>query len=202
MEIPYDQLGETHSLMGILTEAMRYAVDNGGATFIRPLHLPLYNETIADNATTFVRFHTESAYQAKLKDYPSFKAAKRGAAKFLREVVNEVWYNNLKDANTFYTKVMAREIIAFLDANRGGLHAIDMISLCTNMHNYYTQADGIPQYINMLEDAQKKATRAGMPIANVELVMMASAAVLAAQHFPRKVNDWGGLPSASRTWTA
>ncbi len=77
-----------------------------------------------------------------------------------------------------------------------------MISLCTNMHNYYTQADGIPQYINMLEDAQKKATQAGMPIANVELMMMASAAVLAAQHFPRKVDNWEGLPSASCTWAA
>jgi hypothetical protein len=101
-------------------------------------------------------------------------------AKFLHEVVNEVWYNNLKDANTFYTKVTAHEIIAFLDANSRGLHAINMIALRTNMHNYYTQADGIPQYINMLEDAQKKATWAGMPIANVKLVMMASAAVLAA----------------------
>jgi hypothetical protein len=48
-----------------------------------------------------------------------------------------------------------------------------------------------------LEDAQKKATRAGMPIANVELMMMASAAVLAAQHFLCKVDDWEGLPSAS-----
>jgi hypothetical protein len=113
-----------------------------------------------------------------------------------------VWYNDLKDANTFYTKVTARKIIAFLDANNGGLHAIDMISLCTNMHNYYTQADSIPQYISMLEDAQKKATQAGMPIADVEHVMMASAAVLAAQHFPRKVNDWEGLPSASHMWTA
>jgi hypothetical protein len=72
----------------------------------------------------------------------------------------------------------------------------------TSMHNYYTQADGIPQYINMLEDAQKKGTRAGMPIANVELVMMASAAVLAAQHFPCEVDNWEGLPSASCTWTA
>jgi hypothetical protein len=77
-----------------------------------------------------------------------------------------------------------------------------MISLHTNMHGYYTQADGIPQYINMLEDAQKKAKRAGMPIADVELVMMASAAVLAAQHFPREVDDWEGLPSGSRTWLA
>jgi hypothetical protein len=77
-----------------------------------------------------------------------------------------------------------------------------MISLRTNMHNYYTQADGIPQYINMLEDVQKKATQAGMPIADVELVMMASAAVLTAQHFPREVDDWEGLPSAARMWTA
>ncbi len=113
-----------------------------------------------------------------------------------------MWYNDLKDADTFYTKVTACEIITFLDANSGGLHAINMISLRTNMHNYYTQADGIPQYINMLEDAQKKATRAGMPIANIELVMMASAAVLTAQHFSRKVNDWEGLLSASRTWMA
>jgi hypothetical protein len=113
-----------------------------------------------------------------------------------------VWYNNLKDADTFYTKVTAREIIAFLDANSGGLHAINMIALRTNMHNYYTQADGVPQYINMLEDAKKKATWAGMPIADVKLVMMASAAILAAQHFPREVNDWEGLPSASCTWTA
>ncbi len=47
----------------------------------------------------------------------------------------------------------ALEIIAFLDANSGGLHAVDMISLRTNMHQYYVQLDGIPQYINMLEDA-------------------------------------------------
>jgi hypothetical protein len=188
--------------VGILTDATRYAANHGNATFIRPLCLPLYNTTIADDATTVIRVCAESAHQAKLDNYASFEAAKHGAAKILHKVVGEVWYNNLKDADTFYTKVTAREIIAFLDANSGGLHAIDMISLCTNMHNYYTQPDGIPQYINVLEDAQKKATRAGMPIANVELVMMASVAVLAAQHFPRKVNNWEGLPSASCMWTA
>jgi hypothetical protein len=48
----------------------------------------------------------------------------------------------------------------------------------------------------------KKATWAGMPIANIELMMMASAAVLLAQHFLRKVNDWEGPPFASRTWMA
>jgi hypothetical protein len=54
----------------------------------------------------------------------------------------------------------------------------------------------------MIEDAQKKATRAGIPIANVILVMMALTAVLAAEHFPREFDDWEGLPSTSRTWQA
>ncbi len=130
--------------MGVLTDATKYTADHGGATFVHPLRLPLYNATIADNATTVVCVRAESAHQAKLNDYASFEADERGVAKFLRKVIDEVWYNDLKDANTFYTKVTACEIIAFLAANSGGLHAIDMISLRTNMHNYYTQADGIP----------------------------------------------------------
>ncbi len=48
------------------------------------------------------------------------------------------------------------------------------------MMQNYVQADGIPQFIVMMEDVQKKATRAGMPITNVKLVMMALAAVFAA----------------------
>ena len=202
MEVPYDQLGGVHSLTSLITDDVRYAAEHGGNAFKRPIRLPLYDTSIKDDATTVVRVRAEAAHKARLDDYASFEAAERGAAKFLREVVDEVWYNDLKDADTFYTKVTALEIISFLDANSGGLHAIDMISLRTNMHQYYVQADGIPQYIVMLEDAQKKAKRAGMPIADVELVMMASAAVLAAQHFPREVDDWEGLPTPNRTWLA
>ena len=98
-----------------------------------------------------------------MEDFANYEAAERGCANFLRDVVDEVWYNDLKDADTFYTQVTALDIITFLDLNSGGLHAVDMISLRTNMHQYYTQADGVPQYIIMLEDAQKKAKRAGMP---------------------------------------
>ncbi len=189
MEIPYDQLWGVYSLTAIITDGVRYAADHGGNAFRRPACLPLYDNNITDDATTVIRIRAEAAHKAHLDDYASFEAAKGGAAKFLCEVVEEVWYNNLKDADTFYTKVTALKIISFLDANSGGLHAIDMISLHTNMHQYYLQADGIPQYIIMLEDAQKKVKRAGMPIADIELVMMALAAVLATQHFPREVND-------------
>jgi hypothetical protein len=199
MVIPYDQLGGVHSLTAILTDPARYATNHGGANFIRPICLPLYNSSITNNATTVVRVRAKLTYKSRLNDYASYKAAERGIAKFLCKAVEEVWYNDLKDAKTFYTKVTVLDIMSLLDTNSGGLHAIDMIGLRTNMDQYYSQADGIPQFVNMMEDAQKKAKRAGMPIANIKLVMRALAAMLAAQHFPCKVDNWEGLPSSS--WT-
>ncbi len=131
-------------LTAILVDPARYATDRGGSTFRRPVRLLLYDASIADDATTVVRVRSEAAHKARLNDYASYEAAERGAAKFLHESIDEVWFNDLKDADTFYTKVTALEIIAFLDANSGGLHAVDMISLRTNMHQYYVQSDGIP----------------------------------------------------------
>jgi hypothetical protein len=200
MEIPYDQLGGVHSLTAILTDPLRYTANHGGAAFKCPARLPLYDKNIADDAMTVVRVCAESAHCAHLDDYASYEAAERSTAEFLRKEVNKVWYNDLKDADTFYMKVLALKIMAFLNANSGGLHAIDMITLRTEMHGYYAQANGNPQYIIMLEEAQKKAKRAGMPIADIELVMMALAAVLTVQHFPRKVDNWEGLPANSHSW--
>jgi hypothetical protein len=65
-------------------------------------------------------------------------------AKFLCNVVSEIWYNDLKNADTFYMKVTAIDIMFLLDANSGGLHALDMILLSMDMMQYYVQADGIP----------------------------------------------------------
>ena len=143
MEIPYDQLGGVHSLMAILTEPGRYAAN--GSTFVRPSRLPLYDKNIADNALTVVQVRGEAAYRVQLNDYASYEATERGAAKFLLATVDKTWYADLKDADTFYTKVLTIELMAFLDANSGGLHTVDMLTFWTNMHGYYAQADGIPQ---------------------------------------------------------
>ncbi len=202
MVIPYDQLGGVHSLTPILTDPARYATDHGGNNFRRPARLPLYDASIADDATTVVCVKAEAAHKSCCNDFASYESAEKGVAKFLRNAVEEVWYNDLKDAETFYTKVTACNIMSLLELNSGGLHAIDMMGLRTNMQLYYSQANGVPQFINMMEDAQKKAKRAGMPIADVKLVMMALAAVLAAQHFPHEVDDWEGLAASARTCTA
>ena len=55
MEIPYDQLGGIHSLTAIVTDIVRYAAEHGGQAFKPPARLLLYDNTIADNATTVIR---------------------------------------------------------------------------------------------------------------------------------------------------
>ena len=90
---------------------------------------------------------------------------------------------------------MAIKIMALLDASSMGAHPL-------HEHDAYVQADGILQYIAMMEDAQKKAKQAGMPIANVKLMKLASAAVITAQHFLHEVYNWEGLPVAEYMWRA
>jgi hypothetical protein len=163
MIIPYDQLGRVHSLVAIITDAAKYEADHGKKKFVRPKRLPLYDDSIDDDATTVVRIRSEAAHKSRLDDYASYEAAEHGVAKFLRDVVDELWYNNLEDAEFFYTKVTAIDIMALHDSNSGGLHAVDMITLRTNMIQYYVQAEGIPQYIIMMEDAQKKRNERTCP---------------------------------------
>ena len=133
MVISYDQFQGIHSLTAILAEAAKYEADHGAAKFLRPFRLPLYNKNIANDAVTIVHVCAKASHKSCLGNYSSYKAAKRDVAKFLHNVFDKIWYNNLKDAETFYTKVMALEIMAHLNANSRGLHVVDMISLCLNM---------------------------------------------------------------------
>ena len=67
---------------------------------------------------------------------------------------------------------------------------------------YYTLADGIPEYINMLEEAQRKLARANLPMSDDQLLAIASTAVLASEHFPRPTDEWEAQPRHMKTWTA
>eukprot|EP00804_Cyclotella_cryptica_P005048 CCRYP_017573-RA/>CCRYP_017573-RA protein AED:0.43 eAED:0.43 QI:0/-1/0/1/-1/1/1/0/192 len=70
------------------------------------------------------------------------------------------------------------------------------------MLGFYATTDGIPEYINMLEAAQRKLARANLPMSDDQLLAIASTAVLASNHFPRPTDDWEAKPGANKTWTA
>ncbi len=106
--------------MAILTEASNYKADHGNSKFVRPSRLPLYSRSIADNAMTVIGVCAKATHKSHLNNYASYKAAEHGVPKFLRNLVDKIWQNNLKDHQMFYAKVMALEIIAHLDAKSGG----------------------------------------------------------------------------------
>jgi hypothetical protein len=105
MVIPYDQLKGIHSLMVILLEAAKYKANHSNAMFVRITRPPLYDKNFANNPRTVVHVCAKATHKSCLDNYASYKVAKHGVAKFLHNVVDEIWYNNLKDAEMFYLLV-------------------------------------------------------------------------------------------------
>ena len=79
---------------------------------------------------------------------------KKGCVAFIKATVDEVWYKELKDPATFYTKVSTEEFLTHICNNYGGLHKIDAVTIKGEMMDFYEKAEGIPHYINMMEEAQ------------------------------------------------
>jgi hypothetical protein len=199
LDIPYDEAG-THNLIGLIEPTTTYT-DTCGDAFPIPQRPPTYPD-VPDAATAVVRARREAEHAILVKDFATFEAAERATAKFLRDAVDEIWYRDLRHARSFYTNVTAKQLMEHLDANCGGLHPAELINLPTEMLSYYTQADGIPEYINMLEEAQRKLARANLPMSDDQLLAIASTSVLASGHFPRPTDEWEALACNHKTWTA
>ena len=58
------------------------------------------------------------------------------------------------------------------------------------MQRYYFEVEGIPEYINMLEDVHRQSGQAGQTIANKTLLLFATTAMLTTERFSRANDDW------------
>ena len=77
-----------------------------------------------------------------------------------------------------------------------------MITLTLQMSKYYKGTPDVPEYIQMLEDAQRKAAQMGLPVTDQTLLVLASAALLATDTFPRTTYNWEERNPVDKTWTA
>jgi hypothetical protein len=157
LDIPYDDELPVagvyrHNLIGLIEPTISY-VARWHEDFPRPDQPPAY-PAIADDASPVIRVHSKAKHARLVQDYKSFDAAERAVSKFIRDAIKEVWYKDLKDVRSFYTHVTAKELIDHLDDNCGGLHSSEVVHLQSEMMSYYAKADGIPEYIDMLEEAQ------------------------------------------------
>ena len=111
----------------------------------------------------------------------------------LIDIFDEAWYFELCEPVKFYARVMRRQMLEHLQGICVGNHAIEILDLQDKMRVMHTKHDSISQYIRELEEAQKQAARAGMPITDATLVMIATKAMLATQRFPTTNEKWEEL---------
>jgi hypothetical protein len=77
-----------------------------------------------------------------------------------------------------------------------------MVLLTIQMSQYYEGMPDIPEYIFLLEDAQRKAARAPLPVIDQTLTVLASTALLATDTFPHTTELWEESDPANKAWAA
>ena len=120
---------------------------------------------------------------ARLNDFSLYDAANNGVVHFFLTIADETWYQDLKDANTYYLEVTATTMLVYFLSNWSGLHEVDTITIQGEMMDYFGQVEGIPQYINRMDAAQARAKWSNLPISNEALVSIANRVMLGTKEY-------------------
>ena len=116
--------------------------------------------------------------------------------------MEDTWVQELRDPDIFYAAVLPRDLLNHLSILCGGLHALDGLALQNDIQRFHLDAEGMPEYINALKDAQKQSRRANHNIANAVLLLLATNAMLATQRFQRANKRWEEKNFQAKTWPA
>ncbi len=202
LKATYNRVNGVHNLWGLIVSADCY-LHHYSAPFVRPAtHPACYDQATTAEASCVDRVHSKTAWAALLQDYKAYEVAERGVKVFLKAVVNDTWICDLCNPKTFYSNITALDIFNHLCKHSGSLHVLDMVLLTIQMSKYYDCTPDIPKYIFLLEDAQRKAARARLPVTNQTLTVLASTALLAADTFLCTTELWEELDPPNKTWAA
>ena len=201
LQIPYDEPGGKHNLIGIIRPKIAYPKRYGKAS-PEPKRVRAHYLEIDDNATAVVWARIKAAHKAWRADRATFETARRETTQFVLAVVADTWVRELRDTDTIYTGVDTQALFAHLQAGCTGRHALDLLVLHNEIQRYHLEAKGIPEYINMLEDAQRQAGWAGRTITDEFLLLFASTAMLTSERFPRANDDWEYRAERNKTWAS
>ena len=105
-------------------------------------------------------------------------------------VVADTWVRDLRDPDTIYTEVDPRDLFTHLQSGCTGRHALDLLALHNEMQCCHLKVEGIPEYINIFEDAQWQSGRVGRTISDETILLFASTVMLTSEQFPQSNDDW------------
>ena len=158
LNIPYDLAEGKQNLVGIISEDTDYNKDYV-ISFVWLAQKVAYNNTLAKDANNIVRAKAEATWKAAIANEHPYNDAKRKTRRFILSKVEDTWVRELKNARTYHTKVHAKDLLDHQQSLCLGTHTIHALSPQIDTRKYHLQDDGIPEYINMLKDAQRTALR-------------------------------------------
>ena len=132
LNIPYDQVKTTHNLSGFISTSAKYIARYGTAFQLLTPPKP-YIPTITATMSNAEQRKVEATHSACKEDYLLYKAAEMGVMRFLNTNVDGTWYQELENAEIFYTKVTAFEMMVHLRNCSGGWNAIDAVDIMSDM---------------------------------------------------------------------
>ena len=203
LQIPFDETEGKDNIVGVINSTANYCSHYGQA-FIIPRRVGAYDELIADDAKAAVRTKMESKHRSRRVDCSTYKTAQRETVHFILRVVGDTWVREQRDTIKFYTDVEPLALITHIQHHATGRHAFDLLALMDHMRLYHLEHEGIPEYINTLEDAQKMAALSDTrdKITDGTLLLIASTSIHKYQRFPRANEKWDDLAKGSQTWNA
>ena len=154
-----------------------------------PTRKSVYPE-IPDDATSIVRSLYNIVHKLLLYYFKLHKAAKCGRRAIIVNSVNDTWTRKLRHANTIYDDVTTNALMEHLQLRYGDLHALDVVDLTSKILTYEGETEGIPEYTNMIGNAQKKAQQAQLTIPKSTLVAIGTKSILQAQAFTPDMEEW------------
>ena len=116
-------------------------------------------------------------------------------------IVDETWYKELEDPDTFYTNVTTLKLLDHLTEFCLGLHTVNRVDIPQVMKNNFSNAEVIPQFINVMEAAQHKSKRAKLVIHDEYIHAVALKSLLQSSEYKTETREWLKLLEDKQTWS-
>ena len=200
MKTKYDDLILTHNLSGVILPSERYQQIYKKGDYLTPPVIALYDETIEKYATIIEVHRAESKHEARRNDQHLYKTADNACRILIMALVYETWYKEIEDPGNFYTKVTDLKLLNQLTEFCAGLHTVDAVNIPQLMKSLYKDSDGVPQFINAMEAAQRKPKRAKLVIKYEYLHAVALKSLLQSGDYETETSEWSKLPEDKKPW--
>ena len=200
LQILYDEMGAVHNLIGLIRPETAYFARYGEA-FLEPTRVGVYDPNTNDNATAIVRARLEASHKAKHDNHANFETTRREMTQFVLAFNADTWVRELRQTDSLYTEVGPKYPFSQLQSGCTGRHALDLLVLHNKMQRYHLEVEGIPEYINMLEDSQRQSGRAGRTISDETLLLFASTDMITSVRFLRAKDNWEERAERNKTWS-